>query len=330
MVRDFGGEGRKPHGAGRRLVGTRGVPVPPVLQEDPVRVPSWSIVLAVVLLVAGCAAAAPPATPGSVPSAAPSRSPAASTALILRVTTEGGFIGPAATLAAVPAVSVYADGRILTPAAQPAISPAPLLPSVQVVDVGAAGAASIVAAIRAAGLDHPSGDQGGVAADTGSTLITVALDGTTVTTRFRGMGGGGPQGPGGAGDGSPDPGAAAALALLARLEDPADTWGAAEAAPAAYQPDGYRVFAAPGAPPADPAVSTPAVAWPLATPLDAFGSPAAADRGIEGLRQGAALGADAAILGPVLARASVATAFTSGGSTWTVWVRPLLPDELSR
>ncbi len=275
--------------------------------------------------LSGCAAASP--TPP--PSFLPTGSPAPSTALILRATTEGGFIGPAATLATLPAVSVYADGRILTPAPQDAIAPAPLLPSVQVRDVGPTGAAAIVAAIRAAGLDQPSGDQGGIAADTGSTVITVTLDGAPVTTRFRGLGGG-PQAPGGPGAGSPDPRATAALTLLGRLEDPTDTWGATAAAPTTLRPAGYRVFAAPGAPPVDPAVTTPPVAWPLATPLSAFGSLAPADRGIEGLRQGAALGTDAEVLGPVLAGASVATGFTSGGSTWTLYVRPLLPDEPGR
>jgi hypothetical protein len=308
-----------------------------------VRVPRSPIVLAVAAaLVAACAAStpstAPSGSPGGTgspapsPGASPSPLPAASAALLLRATSEGGFIGPAATLAALPAVSVYADGEILTPAPQPTVTPGPLVPMVQVRDVGAAGVAAIVAAIRAAGLDTPASDAGGVAADTGTTVIAVTLDGTTVTTRFRGMGGG-PQGPGGAGGpgaGSPDPRQAAALALLARLEDTGDPWGAAAAPVSTLEPAGYRVYAAPGAPPADLSVATPTVAWPLATPLASFGTPAPADRGIEGLRQGVALGADAAALAPVLAAATMATGFTSGGTTWTLYVRPLLPDELGR
>ncbi|HEY5629232.1 MAG TPA: hypothetical protein VIR16_06950, partial [Candidatus Limnocylindrales bacterium] len=70
-------------------------------------------------LLAACGPAAaptgsPPASPGTSPQGSPSASPAAA-GLILRITSEGGFIGPAANLAAVPQVSVYADGRILTP-----------------------------------------------------------------------------------------------------------------------------------------------------------------------------------------------------------------------
>ena len=286
------------------------------------------------VLLAGCGApstpspSAPPPTGVPVPTPAPSATPSTAE-LVLRVTSEGGFIGPAATLSALPAVLVYVDGRILTPAPQPAIAPTPLLPSVLVRDVGPAGVAAIVASIRAAGLDKQAADPGGITADTGSTVIAVTLDGKTVTTRFRGMGGG-PQGPGGPGAASPDPEQAAALALLARLEDSGDTWGAPAATPTTLDPAGYRIFAAPGAPPADPATTRPTVAWPLATQLASFGTPAPSDRGIEGLRQGVALGADAATLAPILASASTATGFTSEGTTWTLYVRPLLPDELSR
>ncbi len=286
------------------------------------------------VLVAGCGAPSspvpsrPPPTGAPVPTPAPSATPSAAQ-LLVRVTSEGGFIGPAATLAALPAVSAYADGRILTPAPPPAEGPAPLLPGVLVHDVGPAGAAAIVAAIRAAGLDTEAADVGGIVADTGSTVIAVTLDGRTVTTRLRGSGGG-PPGPGGPGAGSPDPAAAAAAALVARLEDPGDTWGAPAAPTTTLEPAGFRIFAAPGAPPADPSATAPSVAWPLATPLAGFGTPAPADRGIAGLRQGVALGADAVTLAPVLAAASTATGFTSGGTTWTLYVRPLLPDELNR
>ncbi len=93
---------------------------------------------------------------------------------------------------------------------------------------------------------------------------------------------------------------------------------------------GFRVFVAPGAPAADPSISAPPVAWPLATPLDAFGTPAVPDRGITGLRSGVVVGADAAALAPILAKASQLTAFTSAGHAFTLYVRPLLPDELAK
>jgi hypothetical protein len=264
-------------------------------------------------------------TPSTAAIASPMASPVAAT-LLLRITSEGGFIGPAANLAAIPEVSVYADGRIMTPGPIDAVFPGPLLPPVQVKDVGEAGAAAIVAAIRGAGLDKPVPATGGGNPDTGTQVFVVNLDGATVTTRM-GLGGG-PGGPGGPGLGaSPDPRAAAAADLLARLNDQAETWGSTVSI-SVLNPTAYRVYVAPGAPQGDGTTSEPSVAWPLATPLAVFGVPAVPDRGIAGLRQGAVLGADAATLGPVLAAATAITPFSSGGKMYTLYVRPLLPDEV--
>jgi hypothetical protein len=286
---------------------------------------------AVALIAAACGSAvAPSPTPGSttpaasgtpvpVPSAAPVQ-------LILRVTSEGGFIGPAASLAAIPTISVYADGRILTPGPIDAIYPGPLLAPVAVTDVGPAGAEAIVEAIRAAGLDKPyTGDPGIGNPDSGTTVFAVTLDGATETTRLH-LGGGGPGLPGGLG-GSPDPARDAAEQLLERLQDPSETWGSTPKT-STFVPAGYRVFVAPGAPVGDGSTAVPSVDWPLSTALDAFGVPAVPDRGIPGLRQGAVLGADAATLGPALQSATQLTAFSSGGSLYTLYVRPLLPDEV--
>ncbi len=322
-----------------------------------------SILLASVAALA-VAAAACSATPGPSPSSAPpAASPSGSTSspqtpsasaepskveasLLLEVTSEGGFINPVANLNALPVVEVYTDGRILTPAPQDAIAPGPLLPTVDVRSVGSAGATAIAAAIHAAGLDVPATAGPGVPGDSGTDVFTVTIDGQTTETRLSGNGPGigEPGGPviGGVGSGrSMDPSAAgagasagsdaeraAAFALLARLLDPGETWGAAASAPTRYVPAGYRLFAAPASPSGGP--STPgSVAWPLATPLAEFGSPAQPDRGVPGLRQGAVLGADAATVAPLLSAATQDTTFSSGGSSWTLYVRPLLPDELA-
>jgi hypothetical protein len=301
----------------------------------PARLSRLASLLVLPLLVACTSAASPGASgspgasagvasPGASGGASPGSSPTAAQ-LLLRVTSEGGFIGPAANLNAVPQVSVYADGRIMTPGAVEAIYPAPLLPAVAVRDVGPAGALAIVAAIRAAGLDKPSTADPGVPGDFGTTIFTVTVDGTPVVSRLV-LGGGLPGRPG---VGSPDPAAAAAADLLARLQDPSQTWGAASAPMSVLTPTAYRVYVAPGAPASDGSLSPePAIAWPLATPLDQFGTAATPDRGIAGLRQGAVFGADAATLGPVLAAANSQTPFISAGNLYTLYVRPLLPDEV--
>ena len=278
-------------------------------------------------LVAACGSSPGPSPTAATPTASPNASPGSSPAavrLLLRVTSEGGFIGPAANLASVPFVSVYSDGRILTPGAVDAVYPGPLLLPVEVKNVGPAGAEAIVAAIRAAGLDRPSSTEGGGNPDQGTTVLAVNLDGTTITTRI-GLGGG-PGRPGGGG--SPDPRAGLVTELLSRLQDQAEGWGAASPARSILVPTAYRLYVAPGAPAGDGSSGAPAVAWPFATPLDRFGVPAVPDRGIAGLRQAAVFGADAAALGPVLAAANALTAFSSAGKVYTLYVRPLVPDEV--
>jgi hypothetical protein len=241
------------------------------------------------------------------------------------VTNEGGFINPAATLAALPTVAVYADGRILVPGPVDASLPGGLVAPLVVRSIGPNGSAQVLAAIRQAGLDKAATGGPGIPGDSGTTVFTVVVDGTTTVTH---LAGGGPPGPGGLGaQGSAGPGRAAAFALLDRLLDATDTWGAPPAQETAYVPAGYRIFVAPAAAATDGASPT-AVAWPLATPLDAFGTAALPDRGIAGLRQGVALADDAAKLTPLFKVATSATPFTSGGKSYTLFVRPLLPDEL--
>lgn len=287
-------------------------------------------IVAIVVAACGSAASSATATPSGPPSDAPSPSvapspSAAPATLLLKVTSEGGFINPSASLAALPSVAVYTDGRILTPGVIPAPYPGPLVPPVAMRDVGAAGAAAILAAIKQVGLDKPSAGGPGVPGDSGTNVFTVVVDGTTTTSRFAGGGQPGPPvGPVAPGDEQ----RVAALALLDRLLDPSETWGAAAGPDSTYTPTAYRIYVVPGGPPPDPQASQSPIAWPLATALADFGTPAVPGRGIAGLRQGVVLGADAALLAPVLQRATTLTAFTSGGSSFTLYVRPLLPDEI--
>jgi len=289
---------------------------------------------AVAVIAAACAATPSPVLPSASPHSSPGASAnppssdptAAPASLLLKVTSEGGFINPAATLAALPIVTIYADGKIFTPAPVDAIFPGPLLPMLNVRDVGPEGAKSILAAIRTAGLDKPAAGGPGIPGDAGTDVFTVVVDGTTTTSRFSGNGPGGPGvGVGGISGGAPE--RTAALNLLNRLLDPAQTWGASSASATPYTPSGYRIFVEPANPQPDASAGSASVAWPLATPLDAFGTPAVPDRGIAGLRQGVALGPDAETLTPILKSATTETTFTSGGKSYTLYVRPLLPDE---
>ena len=69
------------------------------------------------------------------------------------------------------------------------------------------------------------------------------------------------------------------------------------------------------------------IAWPLTTPLATFGAPPIQGGGLNGTRCGVVEGTDAATLRPLLEKANQLTPWTSGGKTYSLRVRPLLPDE---
>ena len=285
------------------------------------------VVFAVILAACAGGRSPAPATGSPGPTAAPTERPTTAPpstepiAVILEITSEGGFINPSARLAALPTVVVYSDGRVLTPAAPSTSNPDPLLPRVSIRNLGPGGAAAILAAIQAAGLDKPTTEDPGISADSGVSVFAVTSGGSVTTTRFASSGGG-PGLPGGGGGG---PERTAAFDLLNRLLDTTDAWGGSAAAETLYQALGYRVFAAPVA--ADPSAPAP-ISWPLTESLADIGTPTVPDRGVTGLRSGVVLGPDATTLGPVLDAAVAGTTFTSGVGTFTVWVRPLLPHEL--
>ncbi|MDL2335006.1 MAG: hypothetical protein QFC55_03110 [Chloroflexota bacterium] len=271
----------------------------------------------VALLVAACGAPAPtpsptPAlTPSPTHAPTPSPTPAPPSAtLLLEVTNEGGFIAPSARLGQLPSIVVDADGKIYTQAVDLNGEPT-LIPGVDMRDVGPDGAAAIMAAIHDAGLDQNGGDVG-VPGDSGVTVFTVEIDGEEYVTRVAASGPGHPGG----GDNP-------AIALLNRLLDPSETWGASNPTSATYQPVAYRVYVAPAA-----SAATDSLAWPLATAPADFGSPATPDFGVTGLRSGIVTGADAQAFAAAVASASSQVTFTLGGDAYQAWVRPLLPDEL--
>jgi hypothetical protein len=305
-------------------------PEPEVLAVIARPIRSTCLVVVAAALVAACGrtpATRSPASTAATASPAPSAvtpSPASSTTaspsplstpshvgVLFEATTEGGFIKPSASIAAVPEVFVDTAGRIFTPVTAAGGS-SPVIPAFEVRDTGPGGAAAILSAMRDAGLDTER--SGVVAADTGATVFTAVIDGETIVSRFAGGGLGGPGAPG-----------SAASALLARLTDPAETWGAATApASQPFVPGGYLVYLAP----AD-AATTASPRWPLAIAPEAFGTPARPGLGVAGLRSGFVTGAAARTLAEGLAAAEAGSVVVSGGSAWYIWVRPVFPGEVS-
>jgi hypothetical protein len=240
----------------------------------------------------------------------------------MEVTSEGGFINPAAQLGELPEVAVDTDGAIYTP--DTGSESLPMVEPVSVRVVGPAGADEIQAAIRAAGLDQAH--DCGIAADAGVTVFTVDIDGTQVVSRIAASGPGGPGHPGSNPAASPGCAAAssAAFDLLARLTDPNETWGASNVTSQRYAPVAYRIWFAP----AGAADGSSGIAWPLADSLSTFGAPATPDFGVTGLRSAVVLGDDAQTLGAALGGGAQGEMVLADGQAYQFWVRALLPDEL--
>jgi len=258
---------------------------------------------------------APSTAPSVAPSDAPTPSPSQAATLFLEVKTGGGFINPAAGIGALPTVVVDTAGRIYLPGLAPDGSN-PLIPVVEVRDTGAAGAAAILGAAKAAGLVDGTGG-GGVMADTGATIFTLEVNGTEVVTKVAGGGPGGPGGP--AASGRPG---AAAIEFLTKLTDPTTVWGGASAPATTYTPTEYRLWVATDASLAGGATNAP---WPLAADPKSFGAPAAANLGVDGLRSGVVSGADAVMLATALAKVPSGSGLTAKGEVYRVWVEPILP-----
>ncbi len=267
--------------------------------------------------------ATPPAptpveTPGPTPSAA---------GVVLRATTTQA-LSPEFLFASLPLLVITADGRALTPAAQVAIYPGPLLPGVQEQTITPAGIARVVEAARAAGLLGAVGDFSGGAALPGAAVarLTIVADGTTYELSGP-IGGAAACSAAQAGCPVPDPGTPAAFEWLWNGLTDLQGWLGSDLAPSA------RPFVAPaygilvGPPPSDAMPGNPIRTWPLKDqPLAAFGAPFA----IATFRCGSVTGDAATQLRPALEAANQLTAWVddpSQSATRSVVVRPILPGD---
>lgn len=291
-------------------------------------VPLVPAVLAVLgALVAGCVAgtgagATTGPTDARPTSAAPSSGlPLDPDTLVIQVRYEGGFVTPDYRFTAMPVASVYADGRIIAPGPQIMIYPGPLLPAVVETTVPAATVERLLADAATAGLS------GGVdrsfpphgIADAPDTVIVVRGPGGLTTTSFGALGMEQQVD-----DQAEAEARQAAEAFVTSITDPAVV-GSAPSGP--YRPDAVRLVVRDGAPATDgEPLPQAAVAWPLATPLAAFGTPVL-EGSPESGRCGVVRGAELGALWPLLEDANALTPFTSAGRDYQLMVRPLLPHE---
>jgi hypothetical protein len=229
--------------------------------------------------------------------------------------------GPDQRLVALPVAAIYGDGRVIRPASQIAVEPAPALPGLQVTTLDSAGVDAVLAKAAEAGLVGADRElRLPTEADPTITAFDVFLDGQrrrTIVESLAEIADDDPR--------LPPKGQAERVAMKAvagMLTDPASTLaGNIKGEDTLYVPSAVRVLAAPASGPTTGGAA--ALQWPLAD-LATIGDPVA---GVDGLRCAVIEGKDWTTLEPLVTSATTATPWSSGGTDYTLRFRPLLPGE---
>lgn len=237
----------------------------------------------------------------------------------LSIDVSGGF-GPAGyDFKSLPSATVYDDGTVFAPAAQPAIYPGPALSTVTTGQISTDDMARIVAAATEVGLTSAAPADFGdtMIADAPTTTITIVVDGQTYTTAVYALHDSGLRP--GIGDSPDDPGAVGATGARAEIAEFVTFVDSIviDAATGTYEPERYRVLPiAAGDGPVAEGITPDEQEWPFpAIDLDEFECTV-----IEG--------DDATALRDALAGANELTRWqTEGSAAYTLNARAVLPHE---
>jgi hypothetical protein len=287
------------------------------------RVKTVAVVLSLGSLLAACANA-PTGGAGDGGSGTQIPYPVGADRLVLRISQGGGFIAPSYQLTALPMVSLFGDGSLVTPGAQPDIYPGPAVPAIAQVRLSVEAIQQVLQAAIDAGLerDRDLTDLGSVGiADAATTTFTLAVDDQTHTTNVYALG-----------ELSSKPAGMSQeefqtrqdlLAFESKMTDLSWLPAGSVSDAGTFQASSVRVFVSDYQP--DPSLTESPVAWPITPGLAAFGQPVSA--GLQGMRCGALTGEDARTVLDLAGRANQLTPWTSEGARYALLFRPLLPDE---
>ena len=296
----------------------------------------WFVPLLTASLVLGaCQAGATPGPNGNPPSGSPPSTspptdvpgiahPTGSADLLLRIESGGGFINPSALFGQLPTLSVFGDGRVVVAGPQIEVFPPPALPNFVSYRISEEGVQKLLENAQAVGLLGPDAHYDSIGiADAPTTTFTVVAGGQRHTISAYALSEGGPN------DTQLTPEVRRARAALFAFEQRASdlrAWlGSAIVEPESpYRFEALRIFATPAQPDAQGGVAPGFADWPLATPVAAFGAPLA---NVPETRCGVISDGDLDTLRPALDKANQATFWRSGGATFQLTLRPLLPDE---
>lgn len=281
---------------------------------------------AALLLVAAVATACVATAGASEPSATPVPKPTPNPdRVVFRVDWDGGFVAPGTILGRLPQIVVYADGRVIMPGPQIEIYPGPLMPALQVRTLTPEALARLVQLAKDGGLLNDAHYDFIGIADAVTTVLTLDVDGRVHRVSAYALMEAGADGSDWAND--MDEATKAGRAALRSFIDALT--GVPESdftgPPTAVEPTALRLYAAPaGDSPDDAIPAGEPVAWPLGD-LGKAGAPV--DGGALGFRCQVVTGEDLATVMPLLQAANQLSVMTSGGTGWSLIVRPLLPGE---
>lgn len=133
---------------------------------------------------------APPTDPTTTdPGGAAYEHPTGADEVVVSIEQEGGFATVEMIFSRVPTLLVSGDGRQFTPGPQIAIYPGPLLPNVQVADIGEEGIQALLALADDHGLFQDREYEAPTnIADATDTVVTIRVDGETYVHRAYALG----------------------------------------------------------------------------------------------------------------------------------------------
>jgi hypothetical protein len=284
-----------------------------------------SLAAAFVILTVIGAACAKATTTGGGGSSSGIEHPMGPNDLVLKVETGGGFVAPATHFKEFPSFALYGDGRLIVQGAQIEIYPGPALPSLQVTRISEEGIQAILEGAQAAGLLGPDKHYDFMTiSDAPTTTFTTVAEGGRHVVSVYALGESAA-----AGNQGISPGELQAREALAAFQGKLGDLGSwlpqgslTEEGP--YRFEELRIFVLDQSASPEPGLEQKPVDWPLSPPLASFGQPVT--NGPEG-RCGSVSGDDLKSLLPLAEKANELTPWQSGGTDYTLVLRPLLPDE---
>ena len=274
--------------------------------------------VAAVGFVASACAVRSTGTPG----AGSIQHPTGPNGVVLRISLDGGFIGPQVLFARIPELTLTGDGSLIFPGVETAIYPGQALPAISVRQVSEEGVQAIVRAAIDAGLDADGSYMTMGVSDMPTTTFTLAVNGRTYRTQVYALD---------ATDGERTDAMrpaesearrrlASFVTQLGRVDQwlPAGSLGAERP----FEGSAARLLIGPYA--SQEQLPQHAKAWPLAASLSTFGDRYAMG---SGLRCGTVTGDDWTALQALAEQANQLTSWTDGGERYSIVFRPLVPGD---